>query len=169
MKSILRIPKTNYKLVNIDQLFKKSHKKYNTYIHENNVTNKSAQKKLFYHTYILDICESIIKNNNTFSPVLLLSNSSKALDKEERKLYDKFLKILPVLNYSTDTPYEEFEKDLQDIGMIEEVLSAISLSHQKNSKKTFYFSKIQKFCERYELTFLDKKFFSNIKNKMSLI
>lgn len=168
MKSVLKVPQTKYKLVVVEQLFKRSHKKHNKYLHDNNITNKSAQKKLFYHTYILDICEAIIKNNNTFSPVLLY-NSSNSFDKEEAKLYDKFLKILPVLNYSIDTSYEEFEKDLQDIGFVDELLSAISLSHQKNSKKTFYFSKIQKFCERYELTFLDKKFFSDIKNKMSLI
>ena len=31
------------------------------------------------------------------------------------------------------------------------------------------FSKLQYFCKRYELTFLDKTYFNDIRNKLSLL
>ena len=59
-------------------------------------------------------------------------------------MYDKFLKILPVLNYSTDTPYEEFEKDLQDIGMNFVVFNENSKSFIKKYGEEIIIKEIKK-------------------------
>ena len=77
--------------------------------------------------------------------------------------------MFPVQNMSIKVNFNYFIKSLDDIGMREEISNIIQSNQNKLSRKNFYFSKIEKFCKKYELTFLDKKFFGDIKNKMLMI
>lgn len=163
------IPSTKYKLVNLNQVFAKCHIEHVKNIFENQLSNKSAIKKYFYHTYISNICKCIIDNNKKYIPVLLFNSSDEDISTEEIKMFDKFIKMFPVQNMSIKVSFNYFIKSLDDRGMREEISNIIQSNQNKLFRKNFYFSKIEKFCQRYELTFLDKKFFGDIKNKMLLI
>lgn len=163
------IPSTKYKLVNLNQVFAKSHIEHVKNIFEKQLSNKSAIKKYFYHTYINNICKCIIDNNKKYIPVLLFSPSDEDISTEEEKMFDKFIKMFPVQNMSIKVNFNYFIRSLDDKGMREEISNIIQSNQNKLSRKNFYFSKIERFCKKYELTFLDKKFFGDIKNKMLMI
>lgn len=163
------IPSTKYKLVNLNQVFAYSHIEYVKNIFKNQLSNKSVIKKYFYHTYITNICKCIIDNNKNYIPVLVFTPTHEDISTEEQKMFDKFNKMFPVQNIVITVNFDYFIKSLDDSGMREEISNIIFSNQDKISRKKFYFSKIEKFCQKYELTFLDKKFFGDIKNKMLMI
>lgn len=163
------IPNTKYKLVNLNQVFADSHIELVKNIFENQLSNKSVIKKYFYHTYVSNICKCIIDNNKKYIPTLLFNSTDEDIDLEEQKIFNKFIKMFPVQNIVTTVSFEYFIKSLDDSGMREEITNIISSNQDKIARKKFYFSRIEKFCKKYELTFLDKKFFGDIKNKMLMI
>lgn len=163
------IPSTKYKLVNLNQVFANCHIEHVKNIFENQLSNKSVIKKYFYHTYISKICKCIIDNNKKYIPVLLFNSTDDDIDIEQQKIFDKFIKMFPVQNIVTTVSFNYFVKSLDDSGMREEITNIICSNQTKIARKNFYFSKIEKFCKKYELTFLDKKFFGDIKNKMLMI
>ena len=77
--------------------------------------------------------------------------------------------MFPVQNIVINTTFDFFVKSLKDPGVREEISNVIFSNESKISRRKFYFSHIEKFCKRYELTFLDKKFFGDIKNKMLML
>lgn len=162
-------PKTKYKLVDLNHVFKCSHIEHVKEIFKNQITNKSVTKKYFYHIYLKNICNTIIDNNKKFIPVLVFTPTHEDISTEEQKMFDKFNKMFPVQNIVITVNFDYFIKSLDDSGMREEISNIIFSNQDKISRKKFYFSKIEKFCQKYELTFLDKKFFGDIKNKMLMI
>lgn len=163
------LPKSQYKLVDLNSIFINCNIEHTKSVFENQFTNKSVIKKYFYHTYIFNICRSVIDNNKKYIPVLIFNTKDESLSPDEIKIFDKFLRMFPVLNIKTESSFDNFIKNLSDSGIREEVSNVIYSTRDKISRKRFYFSKIQTFCKRYELTFLDKKFFGDIKNKMLMI
>ncbi len=163
------LPKSRYKLVDLNDIFVNSNIEHVKNIFENQLTNKSIIRKYFYHTYIFNICKSVIDNNKKHVPVLIFNTEDESLSNDESKIFDKFLRMFPVINIKTKISFNYFIKSLSDAGMREEISNVIYCSQDKISRKRFYFSKIENFCKRYELTFLDKKFFGDIKNKMLMI
>lgn len=163
------IPGTKYKLVDLNKVFTNCHVEHIKNVFENGLTNKSAIKKYFYHTYIHKICKCIVDNNKRYVPVLVLFSTDENINTDELKIFDKFIKMFPVQNIVTSVNFRYFVRSLDDPGMREEITNVILCNQDKLSRKKFYFSKIEKFCRKYELTFLDKKFFGDIKNKMLLI
>jgi len=101
--------------------------------------------------------------------VLVFTPTHEDISTEEQKMFDKFNKMFPVQNIVITVNFDYFIKSLDDSGMREEISNIIFSNQDKISRKKFYFSKIEKFCQKYELTFLDKKFFGDIKNKMLMI
>lgn len=163
------ISNTNYKLVSLNHIFAYSHIEYIKLIHKDSITNKSVCRKIFYHTYIHNICKAVIDNNKNFIPILIFDESCADINNEEHKLFRKFTNMFPILNIVISLNFEKFVNSLCNDGMREEIINNIICNQDKLSCKKFYFSKIQQFCKRNELTFLDKKFFGDIKNKMLLI
>ena len=163
------IPSTKYKLVDLNQVFADSNIEHVKNIFENQLSNKSVIKKYFYHTYITNICKCIIDNNKKYIPVLVFASIDEDISTEEQKMFNRFIKMFPVQNIFITVSFDYFIKSLDDSGMREEISNIIFCNQDKISRKKFYFSKIEKFCQKYELTFLDKKFFGDIKNKMLMI
>lgn len=163
------LPKTKYKFVDLNQVFTHSHIEHVKEIFKNCITNKSITKKYFYHIYIKNICNSIIDNNKKYIPVLIYQPDNDDITVEEDKLFTKFLKMFPVQNIVINTTFDFFVKSLEDPGVREEISNVVFNNESKISRRKFYFSHIEKFCKRYELTFLDKKFFGDIKNKMLML
>ena len=163
------IPSTKYKLVDLNQVFADSNIEHVKNIFENQLSNKSVIKKYFYHTYITNICKCIINNNKKYIPVLVFASTDEDISTEEQKMFNRFIKMFPVQNIFITVSFDYFIKSLDDSGMREEISNIIFCNQDKISRKKFYFSKIEKFCQKYELTFLDKKFFGDIKNKMLMI
>jgi len=162
-------PKTKYKLVDLNHVFTCSHIEHVKEIFKNQITNKSVTKKYFYHIYLKNICNTIIDNNKKFIPILVFQSNDEDIEESENKLFERFIKMFPVQNIVITVNFEYFIKSLHDSGMREEISNIIYSNQSKITQKKFYFSKIEKFCKKYELTFLDKKFFGDIKNKMLMI
>ena len=163
------IPGTKYKLVDLNKVFAECHVEHVKNVFTNALTNKSAIKRYFYHSYIHNICKCIADNNKKYIPVLILFPTDEDISTDEQKIFDKFIKMFPVQHIITAVNFRYFVRSLDDIGMREEITNVIHCNKDKISRKKFYFSKIEKFCQKYELTFLDKKFFGDIKNKMLMI
>lgn len=163
------IPGTKYKLVDLNKVFAECHVEHVKNVFTNALTNKSAIKRYFYHSYIHNICKCIADNNKKFIPVLILFSTDEDISTDEQKIFDKFIKMFPVQHIVTAVNFRYFVRSLDDLGMREEITNIIHCNKDKISRKKFYFSKIEKFCKKYELTFLDKKFFGDIKNKMLMI
>tara|TARA_R110002124_G_scaffold56006_4_gene158461 strand:- start:523 stop:1041 length:519 start_codon:yes stop_codon:yes gene_type:complete len=160
---------TKYKLIDLNQVFTHSNIEHVKEIFKNCITNKNITKKYFYHIYIKNICNSIIDNNKKYIPVLIYQSNNADISVEENKIFEKFIKMLPIRNINTSVTFSFFIKSLDDMGMREEICNVIFNNESKISCRRFYFSQIEKFCKRYELTFLDKKFFGDIKIKMLMI
>ena len=53
--------------------------------------------------------------------------------------------------------------------MAEELNIILTSKLSKIQTKKFYFNKLHYFCKRYQLTFLDKTYFNDMRNKLSLL
>ena len=84
-------PKSRYKLVDLNDIFVNSNIEHVKNIFENQLTNKSIIRKYFYHTYIFNICKSVIDNNKKHVPVLIFNTEDESLSNNELKIFDKFL------------------------------------------------------------------------------
>lgn len=167
--NIHTIPHYQYKFIDLNNIFEISHKQFIKYIFDNNIKDKITTKKIFYHTYILNICNTIIANNNTYTPILIFNSTCVNLTDTEIKLYYKFIKMFPVISINHCIKFSEFVELISCEGYNTEIINQIYSCKENISRNKFYFSKIHKFCKRYELTFLDKTFFGNIKNKILLV
>ena len=82
---------------------------------------------------------------------------------------DLFIKKFPVIVLQEPIPFNDFKKKLKCNGISEELNILLMRRLNKIQANRFYFSKLQYFCKYYELTFLDKTYFNDIRNKLSLL
>lgn len=163
------IPFYKYKFIDLNYVYTVCNKEYNKYIYQNNISDKTTLKKIFFHTYIFNICNFIIENNKTHIPVIVFDSSCNTVSKDEIKLFKRFSNMFPVLFINHQINFNTFKELLNSEGYKQEILSSLFSLKQKNTNKKYYFSKIHSFCKKYELNFLNKNFFGNIKNKMNLV
>ena len=80
-----------------------------------------------------------------------------------------FEKKFPVLVVREDFTLKELKKKCKCEGYIEELHIILLRKLKKIQNSDFYFNKLHYFCKKYELTFLDKTYFEDIRNKLSLL
>ena len=130
--------------------------------------NNKQHKKYIFHYFIYYTCEILKVHNKKNKPVIYF-DIVNTLNKNYSSFLDLFIKKFPVIVLQEPMPFKDFKKKLKCNGIREEL--NISLMRKLNKIQTtrFYFSRLQYFCKHYELTFLDKTYFNDIRNKLSLL
>ena len=132
-------------------------------------------KKIIYYHIILTLCESIL-HKMTFNKIIVIYNENDLKGIQLCKFCSKFRtisfmtntlnklkKILPIRLYTSDVSFSE----LQDVldhngGERTELISQLQLCL---NNKVDSFQKAKSFAEKYDLIFLSKKFFQQVKVK----
>lgn len=140
---------------------------------EHKITNKDVQK-LFYHSLIYDISETLLENHKgkplfVFYPKCIKSCDLTYYYSEEDlinflvKFFNKLEKMLPIKICVVNE--DIFELDLKSDKLSLALNGCIQHFCNINSK-SFTLEKIKKFTKKYDLTFLDKDYFNRFKTKV---
>ena len=130
--------------------------------------NNNQHKKYIFHYFIHYTCEVLKIYNNKKKPVIYF-DTANTLNKEYIPFLDVFIKKFPVIVVHESLSFKDFKKKLKCEGIAAELVVSLMRKLTKIQTGKFYFSKLQYFCKRYELTFLDKTYFNDIRNKLSLL
>lgn len=166
-----KLPNSYFKIINFTPVIQFI---YNLCIEKSSQLNtdlnfkNSTHKKYIYHYFILYTCEILKLNNKKFKPVIYFDTSNE-LNKKFVSILAFFLKNFPVLCIEDDITFNNFKSNLRGSGEKEELAIYLTRKLFKIQLKRFYFSKLQYFCKKYDLTFLDKTYFNDIRNKVSLL
>ena len=130
--------------------------------------NNGQHKKYIFHYFIYHTCEILKKYNKKYKPVIFFDTTNE-LNVVYKSFLDVFSKKFPVIILQEEYNFSEFKKKVKCNGYCEELRVILMRKLKKNQSKSFYFNKLQYFCKRYDLTFLDKTYFEDIRNKLSLL
>ena len=130
--------------------------------------NNTQHKKYIFHYFIYYTCEILKNYNKKYKPVIFFDVSND-LNKKYLPFLDMFIKKFPVIILKEDFSFNKFKKNLKCNGRREEAILILTRKLQKMQLKPFYFNKLQYFCKKYDLTFLDKTYFNDMRNKLSLL
>lgn len=178
LEDLTKIPQLNYKLpgtyfnlVNFTPVIQ--------YIHNNSVksisefdsnvklTNKQ-HKKYVFHYFIHYTCEILKKHNKKYKPVVFF-DVTPDLNKQYSPFLATFEKKFPVIVLREQYSLKDLKKRCKCGGFTEEVNVVLLSKLNKIQNNNFYFNKLHYFCKKYDLTFLDKTYFEDIRNKLSLL
>ena len=166
-----RLPESFFKIVNLTPIIQSVHNqvviKTSEFDSEIKYTN-AQHKKYIFHYFIYYTCEILKKYNKKYKPVIFFDSTNK-LNLSYSPFLDVFVKKFPVTVLQEDFSFNKFKKNLKCNGRREETILILTRKLQKMQLKPFYFNKLQYFCKKYDLTFLDKTYFEDIRNKLSLL
>ena len=128
----------------------------------------SEHRKYIYHYFILNSCEILKLYNKKYKPVIYFDTNNE-LNKKFLPIFTFFFKNFPVLIIQQCITFNNFKINLKCDGSKEELAISLMRKLFKLQSKRFYFSKLHYFCRKYDLMFLDKTYFNDIRNKVSLL
>ena len=166
-----RLPNSLFNIINftlvIERIHNSSIDKVSEFDNELKFNNKQ-HKKYIFHYFIHYTCEVLKSYNNKKKPVIYFDNANK-LNEKYIPFLDVFIKKFPVIVIREPLSLKDFKKKLKCDGFAAELVVVLMRRLSKIQTGKFYFSKLQYFCKHYELTFLDKTYFNDIRNKLSLL
>jgi hypothetical protein len=130
--------------------------------------NNRQHRKYIFHYFIYYTCEILKMHNKKNKPVIYFDETN-TLNMNYSSFLNIFIKKFPVIALQQPVSFKEFKKNLKCNGVCEELNISLMRKLNKLQAKRFYFSKLHYFCKHYELTFLDKTYFNDIRNKLSLL
>lgn len=139
-------------------------------------------KRLFKHHIIYNICEKLLDKQDDFKRVIIMSKINIPIDYQEYYDYEQLIKEinsilkqlqknLPIFIFFPSTPvdFKKFSnKYFRDEGEGIDIKNLIYSQYDKMTKKTYDFRNIKKFTKKYQLNFLSKGYFDQIKTKQIL-
>lgn len=165
-----KIPGSIYNLIDFSSVILSAHnesvKKISEFDSDINLTN-TQHKKFIFHYFIYYSCEVLKHHNKKYKPVIYFDVTNK-LNMQYNKYLSTFIKKFPVLLIKGNKPMKEFVKFSCE-GKKDELTILLSCKLKKLQNSNFHFHKLIYFCKKYELTFLDKTYFEDIRNKLSLL
>ena len=178
LKDLTKIPHQSYKLPNsffniinftptINTIYSSCIEKASELNTDLNLKS-SIHKKYIYHYLILYSCEFLKLNNKKYKPVIYFDIRDD-LTKKLMPFFKVFLKNFPILSLQDERSFYMFKNGLRCPGEKDELAVYLMRELFKLQSKKFYFSKLQYFCKKYKLTFLDKTYFDDVRNKLSLL
>ena len=138
---------------------------------------KGDTKKVFYHHIIYGVCEAVssIKTQNRIVVYNNINYLNSELTKYTTKaqligflntLTKKMKSMLPIKVYEGEEDYDTFvDKCRTDRGELKTRAILIHNFIKQKSNQRFDFEKIKNFVDKYDLTYLSKHYFNNIKVK----
>ncbi len=130
--------------------------------------SSSQHKKYILHYFIFYTCEILKIHNKKFKPVIFFDINID-LNKKYSTFLHTFQKKFPVIILRENYSFKDFKKKCKCDGYQEEVQIILHRKLTRIQKSNFYFNKLHYFCKKYELTFLNKTYFEDIRNKLSLL
>ena len=166
-----KLPGTYFNIVNFTPVIE--------YIHNNSVKsisefdnevklNSNQHKKYVFHYFIYYTCEILKVHNKKFKPVIYFDINIE-LNTKYSKFLHTFEQKFPVLILREDFSLKKLKKRCKSEGIREELAVILARKLKKVQNSKFHFNKLHYFCKKYELTFLDKTYFEDIRNKLSLL
>jgi hypothetical protein len=166
-----KLPGTYFNIVNFTPVIE--------YIHNNSVKNisefdnevklnSSQHKKYVFHYFIYYTCEILKVHNKKYKPVVFFDIGNN-LNTEYSSFLHTFEKKFPVIVLRENYPLKVLKKKCKCEGTKEELYMILGRKLKKVQNSKFHFNKLHYFCKKYELTFLDKTYFEDIRNKLSLL
>ena len=110
-----------------------------------------------------------VKNISEFDDEIKLNSSQHKKFVFHYFIYYTFEQKFPVLIVREDFSLKELKKKCKCDGFKEELQIILLRKLKKVQNTNFYFNKLHYFCKKYNLTFLDKTYFEDIRNKLSLL
>lgn len=166
-----RVPDSFFKAVNFTPVLQFVHNQSISKISEFDSEikiNNNQHKKYVFHYFIYYTCEVLKKYNRKYKPVIFFDTSNE-LNKLYVSFLDIFSKKFPVITLKEPYSFTDFKKRVKCDGFRDELCIVLNTKLRKNQARDFYFNKLQYFCKKYDLTFLDKTYFEDIRNKLSLL
>ena len=166
-----KLPGTFFNLVNFTPVIQ--------YIHNNSVKsisefddevklNSSQHKKYIFHYFIYYTCEILKVHNKKYKPVIYFDINIE-LNTQYAKFLHTFEQKFPVIIVREDYSFKQLKKKCKCEGYKEELQVILLRKLKKVQNTNYYFNKLHYFCKMYNLTFLDKTYFEDIRNKLSLL
>ena len=178
LEDLTKIPQLNYKipgtyfnLVNFTPVIQYIHNRSIQNISEfdNEINFKKTQhKKSIFHYFIYYTCEILKVHNKKYKPVVYFDVSIDLNTKYSSFLHT-FEKKFPVLILRENYTLKNLRKKCKCEGFTDEINIILQRKLKKIQNSNFYFNKLHYFCKKYDLTFLDKTYFEDIRNKLSLL
>lgn len=185
MKKFLFLNKHKLLLINFDQLFSDISINYLNDLNEYGLITdykikitKLDAKKLLYHHVTYGICEEIKNNKHDYKKIIVIPPEIRPFheildfcNKHELEnilygLLKKLQKTLPFVIYFSDSYI--FQEDFDNTGEGEEVISILKGKLDKLDNSLFTYEKIKTFANKFDLTFLSKEYFDDIKTRLLL-
>ena len=166
-----RLPDSFFKIVNFTPILQFIHNQVvmKTSEFDSELKRNNAQhKKYIFHYFIYHTCEILKKYNKKYKPVIFF-DTTNALNLSYKSFLDVFSNKFPVIILQEAYAFSNFKKKVKCEGYRDELCVVLMRKLKKNQSKSFYFNKLQYFCKKYDLTFLDKTYFEDIRNKLSLL
>lgn len=177
-------------LVNFQKLFLRIEKDCLNTLYKYNLVNEETQKikltnrdvrTLIFHHIVYGICEEVTNNLHNYRPVILVQNdvvypdsqfcnycSCKELNQLILAFLNKLKKVLPVFIFYMPKSID-FNQLHQEKGEVKELIALLQagITHHEPNKYTF--EPIKKFAKKYNLSFLSKDYFNQLKTKTLII
>lgn len=166
-----RVPDSFFKIVNFTPVLQFIHNQVITKTSEFDSElkyNNAQHKKYIFHYFIHYTCEILKQYNRKYKPVIFFDTTNE-LNITYNPFLDVFSKKFPVIILQESYTFKDFKKKVKCDGYRDELCVRLMRKLNKNQSKSFYFNKLQYFCKRYDLTFLDKTYFEDMRNKLSLL
>ena len=166
MKSFV-IPQSRIKLVDMTSVVIRSNQELVLKVCNESIESKRYIKQLSYHYNIFNMCEYIKTVADDNSLVLFVDKND--LEGSQSKIIERLCKVLPMFVYISDESFSNFVETLRCDGFCEEIRTTFDQKIDKIKSSKYFFSKLKNLCSTYELTFLDKEYFTDVKNKLIMI
>jgi len=166
-----KLPGTYFNLVNFTPVIKYIHNTCIDKISEfdKEIKFKNTQhKKYILHYFIFYTCEILKIHNKKFKPVIFFDVNEELNTNYCPFLYT-FQNKFPALVLRENYSFKDLKKKCKCEGYREELQIVLQHKLTRIQKSNFYFNKLHYFCKKYELTFLNKTYFEDIRNKLSLL
>jgi len=137
--------------------------------------------RLFYHTFIHEICETYINLKREHGDIVILFDgigdlldspyNKEILTQQVSKILKIIQKNLPVMIFLPDSPVDIIkmqDKYFWDEGEGIDLLHLLENARDRFSRKSYNFQNIKKFAKNKELKFLSENYFDKIKTKSML-
>lgn len=152
----------------MNDMFLKSNKEVQKHIIINNINNKSVQNR-FYYSHCMDNIFSFKRENSDKNLVLYINLID--IENLERRIIRELKKTRNfVFVCEKDKEFYEFIDGIErDVGEYEEAESKMLNQYYLNINRNINFKSIEKFCNRYYLYDVSKRYFEKDNSKYQLL
>ena len=129
---------------------------------------KKYHRRLYFHNLILTMCETIRANNDSYKSILYVD--TEEISARDFRSLKKIAKLIPVVYHlGKGSVYDFIEEYSSCPGKSEEMVIKWNAKLDRKSAERFTFANLHSFCRKYELNYLTKTYFEDLKTKLLLL